>query len=267
MIQDPRCSHLSPSRAWGSRWEPGIQGRRADRSNVRWSWIPEKSHFKAGFVKKNVRLTSWFLQKPKLTPFLCWTLGGCRACEEVAVLSMVLVLTTTTSSSSGAILTLAWPTPPGPPGPGPEPGPSSGSSRILSFSVLHLAAGSDAPGTAGSVDNCRSVAVFLVGVAWGVAAAVACNGVGNSWEDFTKPPSCPAESAFFNLLSAAPGSLSLTMIFFSLEVGVSFWAVPWNKSVEIDTSQCWSTNSFGAQNWNRSCLIHLWIEIGPAMWG
>ena len=93
-----------------------------------------------------------------------------------------------------------------------------------------LVAGSDAPGTAGSVDNCRS-GTFFVGVGFGVvAAAVVClvtvvvgfnEGGRASREGLTEPSPCSA--AFFPFTSAtALSSLSLTRtLFFSLTAPVS----------------------------------------------
>ena len=91
-----------------------------------------------------------------------------------------------------------------------------------------LAAGSDAPGTAGSVDNCRS-GTFFVGVGFGVVAAVCLvtvvvgfnEGGRASREGLTEPSPCSA--AFFPFTSAtALSSLSLTRtLFFSLTAPVS----------------------------------------------
>ena len=91
-----------------------------------------------------------------------------------------------------------------------------------------LVAGSDAPGTAGSVDNCRS-GTFFVGVGFGVVAVVCLvtvvvgfnEGGKVSREGLTEPSPCSA--AFFPFTSAtALSSLSLTRtLFFSLTAPVS----------------------------------------------
>ena len=88
-----------------------------------------------------------------------------------------------------------------------------------------LVAGSDAPGTAGSVDNCRS-GTFFVGVGFGavclVTVVVGFNEGGRaSREGLTEPSPCSA--AFFPFTSAtALSSFSLTRtLFFSLTAPVS----------------------------------------------
>ena len=84
-----------------------------------------------------------------------------------------------------------------------------------------LVAGSDAPGTAGSVDNCRS-GTFFVGVGFGVVAAVCLvtvvvgfnEGGRASREGLTEPSPCSAATAL--------SSFSLTRtLFFSLTAPVS----------------------------------------------
>ena len=87
-----------------------------------------------------------------------------------------------------------------------------------------LVAGSDAPGTAGSVDNCRS-GTFFVGVGFGVVAAVCLVTVVvgfNEGGKASREPS-PCSAPFFPFTSAtALSSFSLTRtLFFSLTAPVS----------------------------------------------
>ena len=131
------------------------------------------------------------------------------------------MLTTTTSSGSGAMVTLVV----GPPvaAAACEAGGGASGCRFLLGGMLAPFFGvesNDAPGSAGSVDICRSDAnTFFVGVGFGVVAAVClvtvvvvdCNVEGKvSREGLTKPSNGsvgPEEDVFF---FSAARSFSLT---------------------------------------------------------
>ena len=130
------------------------------------------------------------------------------------------MLTTTTSSGSGAMVTLVVGPPPD--AAACEAGGGASGCRFLQGGMLAPFFGvesNDAPGSAGSVDICRSDAKpFFVGVGFGVVAAVClvtvvvvdCSVEGKvSREGLTKPSNGsvgPEEDAFF--FSASSFSLT-----------------------------------------------------------